>query len=346
MTLSMPKTEYLSTKLRTNMHGVRIEATGLGMPQRLVLNDDLASLGCDSEWIVQRTGILSRYHASADQATSDLAYLAGRNCLEQAGCDPAEVDLIMVATMTPDHYTPSSSCLVQAKLGAKCPAFDLNAACSGFMYGMIVGSQFLKSGCCRKILLICADKMTCVIDPQDVKTFPLFGDGAAAALLTEDTRDEDVASGILAYKLGSVGEMGGTLVVPGCGSRLPASHAVLEQRDQFLKMDGRSVFKWAVRLVPDVVNELLTQANMTLDELDLLVFHQANRRILDAVTEALVADPDRVFVNVDRYGNTSAASIPISLHEAAEQGRIRRGSRVLLAGFGAGLTWGGCIIRW
>lgn len=326
--------------------GVRIEALGMGRAKLTVPNAALSSIGCDSDWIVQRTGIESRFHASPDQATSDLAYEAAVDCLRKAGLGPSDIDMIIVATMTPDHYTPSSACLVQSRLGAKCGAVDMNAACSGFMYGLIFGSQLVRSGCSRRTLVIAADKMSCVIDPQDPKTFPLFGDGAAATLLSADPREPDEASGILAYQLGSAGELGGTLVVPGCGSRMPASEDVLRRRDQYLKMDGRSVFKWAVRLVPELVTELLGQARLSLEEIDLLIFHQANRRILEAAAEALGADPRQVFMNLDRFGNTSAASIPIALCEAQQQGRIKPGNHVLLVGFGAGLTWGASIVRW
>lgn len=346
MTATQEKSELARNVVYSKIQGVKIVGLGMGAARHSVHNDALSSIGCDSDWIVQRTGIVTRFHAAPDQATSDMAYEAARDCLNRSGVSVDEVDMIIVATMTPDHYTPSTACLVQSRLGAKCGAVDMNAACSGFMYGLIFGSQLVRSGCSRYTLVIGADKMSCVVDPQDPKTFPLFGDGAAAALLTSDPREADRASGILAYQLGSAGELGGTLVVPGCGSRLPASPQVLTARDQYLKMDGRSVFKWAVRLIPELVNDLLAAAGLSLSDIDLLVFHQANRRILDAAAEALGADPAKVFMNLDRFGNTSAASIPIALYEAHEQGRIRPGGHVLTVGFGAGLTWGASIIRW
>jgi 3-oxoacyl-[acyl-carrier-protein] synthase III len=346
MTATQEKNELTRNVVYSKISGVKIVGLGMGYARKQVPNEELSSIGCDSEWIVQRTGIQTRYHAEADQATSDLAYDAAVDCLNRSGVAVSEVDMIIVATMTPDHYTPSTSCLVQSRLGAKCGAVDMNAACSGFMYGLIFGSQLVRSGCSRYTLVIGADKMSCVVDPQDPKTYPLFGDGAAAALITADPREPSRASGILAYQLGSAGELGGTLVVPGCGSRLPASPEVLASRDQYLKMDGRSVFKWAVRLIPELVNDLLAEAQLTLADIDLLIFHQANRRILDAAAEALGADPAKVFMNLDRFGNTSAASIPIALYEASNQGRIRPGGHVLTVGFGAGLTWGASIIRW
>lgn len=334
-------------ELVTHVKGIRILGTGIWQPDNVVKNEDLEALGCDSDWIVQRTGILSRHHASEDTATSDMAIAAAQQCLERTGTDIEEIDLILVATMTPDHYTPSTACMVQKGLGANAAAIDLNAACSGFMYALVTASQFIKSGCSRKALVIGADKMTMVVDPNDKKTFPLFGDGAGAAILERDPNtDLDQASGLLSYRLASEGELGDTLVVPACGSRQPATISQLEQRNHFLKMDGRSVFKWAVRLIPEMVGNAVARAGLTIDDLDLVIFHQANRRIIDAAVENLDLPAEKVFINLDRWGNTSAASIPISLFEAIEQGRVRPGSNILLAGFGAGLTWGAAVIRW
>ena len=269
-----------------NLLGIRVASTGMFMPENEVLNEDLASRGYDSEWIVQRTGIRARRHVEADQATSDLAIKAAQQCLDRSNTSIKDVDLILCATMTADHYTPSTACLVQAKLGATCGALDVNAACSGFLYAMVTASQFIKTGCYQKILVIGADTMSMVVDPEDKKTYPLFGDGAGAALLEADPgENEDELSGILGFRLASVGELADSLVVPGCGSRKPASEEVLRDRDQFLKMDGRTVFKWAVRLIPEIVKESLEQSNLTLDDVKLLLFHQANQRILKAATE-------------------------------------------------------------
>jgi 3-oxoacyl-[acyl-carrier-protein] synthase-3 len=303
-------------------------------------------LGYDAEWIVQRTGILARHHVLPGQSTSDLAIPAARRCLDDAGVDPREIDFIIVATMTPDHFTPSSSALVQAALGCSCPAVDVNAACSGFMYALIIGSQFLKTGCARKVLVIGADVMSMVVDPQDKKTYPLFGDGAGATLLVpDDDATEEEGCGILAYRLASEGALSHMLVVPAGGSRRPICQSIVENREQFLKMEGQSVFKWAVRLIPDVTAELLAHAGLTIDDIDLVILHQANRRILDSANEYLRLPPEKLFMNLDEYGNTSAASIPISLDEAIRSGRICKGSRVLLVGFGAGLSWGACIYQ-
>jgi 3-oxoacyl-[acyl-carrier-protein] synthase III len=346
MAIALTGTAKTKTRCKTETLGVKVLGTGHGIPLQAVSNAELDIEGIDPEWILQRTGIMSRYHAPASQATSDLALEAAENCLKAAGQTASDVDLILVATMTPDHFTPSTACIVQAKLGAVCGAIDLNAACSGFMYSLTAGAQFVRTGCYRRVLVIGADKMSMVVDPRDPKTYPLFGDGAAAVLLGPDDRDEATASGILAFRLGSVGELGHTLIIPACGSRQPASHSALDARDQFLKMEGRSVFKWAVRLVPEIVNNLLADAQLSIEDIDLFVFHQANRRILEAATEAIGVSSERVFCNVDRFGNTSAGSIPICLHEALTTGRIKPGSHVLMAGFGSGLTWGGCIYRW
>ena len=347
MSIADPKRQLEESAVNRTIPGVRIVSTGICIPDNEVFNEDLAELGYDSDWIIQRTGIRSRRHVVADQATSDLALGAARNCLASAGVQPAEVDLIVVATMTPDHYAPSTACIVQGKLGCQAAAVDMNAACSGFVYALITASHFVRNGASKKALVIGAETMSMVVDPLDKKTFPLFGDGAGAVLLERDSNtDPDQASGFLAYRLASAGELGESLVIPGCGSRMPASQEVIDNRDQFLKMDGRTVFKWAVRLIPEIVHEMLQIANLELGQLDLLLFHQANERIINAATEDLEIDHSKVYVNLDRYGNTSAASIPISIHEARLGGRMNRGDLVLLAGFGAGLTWAGSILRY
>lgn len=342
-----PTDQADSNELVSHISGIRILGTGIWHPKKVVKNEDLEALGCDSEWIVQRTGILSRHHADESEATSDLAIAAAEDCLERTGTDIDEIDLILLATMTPDHYTPSTACMVQKGLGATAAAVDMNAACSGFMYALITGSQFIKSRCSRKTLVIGADTMTMVVDPNDKKTFPLFGDGAGAAIIERDPNpNPDEASGILSYRLASEGELGDTLIVPCGGSRMPPTIEAVEEREHYLKMDGRSVFKWAVRLIPEMVGSVVSQANLSLDDIDLIFFHQANKRIIDAAVENLNVPAEKVFMNLDRWGNTSAGSIPISLHEAYVDGRIKRGSNVLLAGFGAGLTWGAAVVRW
>lgn len=334
-------------QVRTDIPGIKVLGTGASAGSKLVLNEDLSELGFDSDWIVQRTGIRSRYHVAENEATSDMAIRAAEQCLKQSGVDASEVDLIIVATVTPDHTTPSTACIVQSHLGCVAPAFDLNAACSGFIYGLVMASQSIRSGCCRNALVIGAETLTMLMNPADQKTYPLFGDGAGGVLLSADSEpDDSKASGILAYRLASEGKLGQALMTPAGGSRKPVCQSVLDNNEQYLAMDGRTVFKWAVRLIPEIVEEMLVKASMSLSEIDLFIPHQANIRIIDAAVEELGIDRNKVFVNLDRYGNTSAASIPIAISEAIQQGRIKPGSNVLMVGFGAGLTWGSCLFRW
>lgn len=333
--------------LRSDIPGIKILGTGSSTGSNHVLNDDLARLGYDSDWILQRTGIKSRFHVSDGEATSDMAIRAAERCLKQARVDASEVDLIIVATVTPDHMTPSTACIVQSHLGCDASAFDVNAACSGFIYGLIMASQSVRTGCSRNALIIGAETLTMILDPEDRKTYPLFGDGAGAVLITADSEpDERKTSGILAYRLASEGKLGNALKTPAGGSRKPFSQKVLDKKEHLLEMDGRTVFKWAVRLIPEIVGEMLTKASMSLEDIDLFIPHQANIRIIEAAVDELGIDRKKVFVNLDRYGNTSAASIPIAMAEAFEQGRIQPGSNVLMVGFGAGLTWGSCLFRW
>ncbi len=327
---------------------VQIASTGMFAPTRIVTNEDLALLGCDSQWIIQRTGIHERRFASDDQASSDLAYLAAIDCLNRAKVDPKEVDLVLVATITQDFMTPSTACILQRKLGCIAPAFDINAACSGFMYGLIVGSQFVANGLARNALIIGAEVMSRTVNPSDIKTYPLFGDGAGAALLqpVEPTASSDpkTMTGILAFTLGAEGSPE-SLCTPGGGSREPLTPEGLAQGRQYMQMDGKAVFKWAVRCVVDSCKDVVAASGYSLEDVDLLVMHQANTRIIDAAIKDLQISPDKVIVNLNRYGNTSAASIPLALHEANLQGKLQKGKLALLCGFGAGLTWGTALLR-
>ena len=325
-----------------SLTGVQILAVGAADPPLVVRNEDLAELGYDADWILQRTGIRERRRAAPEQATSDVAIEAARNCLEQANLSADQVDLILVATMTPDHLTPSTACVVQQGLGAHCPAMDVNAACAGFMYGLITGMHFIHSGTFRHILVIGADLLSRVVSPKDKKTFPLFGDGAGAVLLGANQDNP----GLLAFTLGADGTGGNLLWVPGGGSREPINDSMVAAERQYLQMDGRAVFKWAVRTLTDSVTAVLQHAGIEKEELDLILFHQSNMRIIDAASDHLGLDRDRVFINLDRYGNTSAASIPLALNEAFQQGRVKRGDKILMSGFGAGLAWGSAILQW
>lgn len=332
--------------------GIQILATGSYVPEQIITNEDLAALGCDSDWIIRRTGILERRKAASNQATSDMALEASMRCLEKAGVSPSQIDLILVATITPDHPTPSTACFLQKRLGAIAPSMDVNAACGGFMYGLVTASQFVASGASQYALVVGADLMSRTVDPEDKKTYPLFGDAAGAALigpasLSFALNDPEARSPeILAFTLGSEGCGGEMLCIPAGGSRHVLSPDAWATGQQYLRMDGRGVFKWAVRTVADSATDLLCATRLKPDDLDLIILHQANQRIIDSAVEDLGVPREKVFVNLERYGNTSAASIPLALDEAINTGRLKRGDLVLLSGFGAGLAWGTALLRY
>jgi 3-oxoacyl-[acyl-carrier-protein] synthase-3 len=328
--------------------GIRIAGTGSYVPERIVTNDDLVSLGCDSDWIVQRTGILERRKASETEAASDLAYAAAISCLADANVEAKDVDLLICATITPDHITPSTACLLQRKLGCIAPAFDINAACAGFMVGLVTAAQYVRCGMARNALVIGSEVMSRTINATDVRTYPLFGDGAGAALLQpcgKSSSNGQLSTGLLSFTLGAEGESE-ALCIPGGGSREPLTSDSLSVGRQYLQMDGRTVFKWAVRVVEDSVNDVLVASGVRPEDVDLVILHQANIRILDAAIKHFSIPRERMVVNVDRFGNTSAASIPLALDHANREGRLQRGDLVLLCGFGAGLSWGTCLLRW
>lgn len=322
--------------------GVQILATGSAAPDNVVRNEDLAELGYDAEWIVQRTGIHQRRHAPPEVATCDLAYEASLKCLESAGVSVSEVDLILVATMTSDMPMPSTACLLQQRLGCVAPAMDVNAACAGFMYAMTTGMQYVRNGCARRVLVVGMDIMSRTVNPADRKTYPLFGDGGGAVLLGPGEEDQ----GLVAYTLGSEGDHEGWLHQPGGGSREPLTADALCAGRQFIHMEGRPVFKWAVRVLEDSTRDVLHYANLTVDDIDVFIYHQANMRIINATLNDLKVNRERVVINVDRYGNTSAGSMPLALDEAIREGRIGRGGKVLLSGFGGGLAWGTAVMQW
>jgi len=330
--------------------GVRIAATGSYVPEQIVTNEDLNALGCDSDWIVKRTGIRERRRAAPGQATSDLAYEAAADCLRRADVPAEDVDLILVATITPDFFTPSTACLLQRRLGCIAPAMDINAACAGFMYGLVTAANFIKTGMAKRVLVIGSEVMSNTINPSDIKTYPLFGDGAGAALLVADDVDGErlssQVSGLLAYTLGAEGCGGQMLCIPGGGSREPLTSDGIVNGHQYLTMDGRGVFKWAVRVVNDSCRDCLSYAGLDFSSIDRVILHQANIRIIDSAVSDFGIPSDRVVVNLDRYGNTSAASIPLALDDANRQGLLNRGDNVLLCGFGAGLSWGTALMRW
>ena len=337
-----PAAEPLSRSPVWTLTGVQVLGIGDYVPPHVVRNEDLASLGCDAEWIEQRTGIRERRQAEPNQATSDLAYEAAVKCLAGAGFKPKDIDLIILATMSADSPAPSTACRLQRRLGCSAPAFDVSAACAGFMYALSTGMQYVKTGNARHVLVVGSDVMTRAVNPADKKTFPLFGDGAGAVLLGAGNSDQ----GLLAYTLGADGTGTELLHIPGGGSREPLTAAGLESGRQYMSMDGRAVFKWAVRMVADSCREVLGHAGLTTSDVTWLVLHQANKRILEAAAADLGMPIERVVMNLDRYGNTSAGSIPLVLNELNQKGQLHRGDRILLSGFGAGLAWGTGVFGW
>ncbi|MFM1904354.1 MAG: 3-oxoacyl-[acyl-carrier-protein] synthase 3 [Planctomycetota bacterium] len=326
--------------------GFRLAAAGSCVPDQVVTNADLARLGCDPDWILARSGIQERRHAPPGIATSDLAAAAGRRAIAQAGRAAAEVDLLVLGTFTPDMCIPSTACIVQDSLGLDAPAMDVTAACAGFAYSLVTASQFVVAGTSRLPLVIGADTNSRVVDPEDIKTWPLFGDGAGAVLL-EATGPVDPGreQGLLAFALGSDGRGAGLLACPMSGSRRPITAEGLARREQFMQMDGRAVFKWAIRLAEENIAAVVARAGLALDQIDLFVLHQANARIIDGIRTALGIPAEKMFLNLDRYGNTSSGSIPLALDEAWRSGRVGPESTIVICGFGGGLAWGTAVWR-
>jgi 3-oxoacyl-[acyl-carrier-protein] synthase-3 len=326
-----------------SLTGVRVVGTGSYVPDAVVSNDHLFQrFGFDSDWIVKRTGILERRHALPHQATSDLSCEAALRCIEQARVEPRDIDLCLVATFTPDMSFPSTACMVQDRLRLTCPALDLQAACAGFMYALITGAAYVVSGASDLALIIGADCNSRIMNPTDIKTYPLFGDGAGAVLLARGRPDQ----GLLSYSLGADGSGGDLLSRPACGSRLPPTPEHLEKGLQYMYMDGRAVFRWAVAILCDTIQDVLRATQLNASDIDLYIPHQANIRIINAAVDVLRIPRARVFNNLDRYGNTSAGSVPLALDEAVSEGRVQPGNLIVLSGFGAGLTWGTAVMRW
>ncbi len=322
----------------------KIIGTGSYAPAKIMTNHDLEEIISTSDhWIAERTGIRERRIASENEATSDLAVIAAERALEYAGLDPMELDLIVIATSTPDMVFPSTACIVQDKIGARrAAAFDISAACSGFIYALAVGDQYVRSGTFSSVLIIGAEVMSRIIDWTDRGTCILFGDGAGAVVLKRGWVD----SGILSTHLHSDGALWDLIHVPGGGSRIPPSIDVLERKLNCIKMKGSETFKVAVRTLADAAWEALKANNLRPSDLDLLIPHQANMRIIKAVVEKLEIRMEKVVMNLDRFGNTSAASIPMALDEAVREGRTREGNFILMEGFGGGLTWGSAMVKW
>lgn len=321
-----------------------IAGTGRGIPPTVVTNYDFPAMGIDTthEWIVERTGIIERHLAKEGETTCSMAADAGRVAMERAGVQPGELDTIILATATPDRLLPSTAVDVQASLGAsRASAFDLSAACSGWLYGMTVAEGMIMSGVIETALVIGAEKMSSIVDWQDRSTCVLFGDGAGAVVL----KRARTGKGILSAYLRSDGTLAELLYRPEGGATVPITADVLERRSHLVKMAGREVFKHAVRSMADAADRALDGARLTGHDIDLMIPHQANTRIIEATAKHAGIPMEKVYVNVDRFGNTSSASIPIAVDEAIETGRIKEGSTVLLVAFGAGFTWASMVVR-
>ncbi|MCB0881538.1 MAG: ketoacyl-ACP synthase III [Thermoleophilia bacterium] len=322
-----------------------MSALGAYVPDRVVTNADfVARMDTTDEWIFSRTGIRERRYAAEDEATSDLAVRAAQAILDDAGVAAADLDAVIVPTCTPDYLFPSVAALTADRIGARrAAAFDLQAACSGFVYTLAQAASMIESGWADNVLVVGAEKFSNLVNPDDRSTSILFGDGAAGALVTAG--DPGSTNGFLGFDLGADGSLGCELLIPVGGTRHPAAKA-FEPQDAYLQMNGREVFKFATRAMEETTSRLLDALDMSIGDVDLLVAHQANQRIIDHAVGRLGVDPSKVFNNVEKYGNTSAASIPLALTEARDQGVLAPGMRVLLVGFGAGLTWASTIVSY
>ncbi len=330
----------MNQKIRAGFLG-----TGSYLPERILTNKDMEKIvDTTDEWIVTRTGIRERHVAAENQATSDLATEAGKKALADAGLKASDIDLIIVATITPDMPTPSTACLVQSKLGAsKAAAFDVSAACSGFVYGLSISKAFVESGMYKNILLIGAEKLTAFVDWKDRASCVIFGDGAGAAVIgpVEAGQREILSSFMVAN-----GNDADLLKIPGGGSRNPSSTNSLEQGMHYLKMQGKETFKVAVKVMEEATLEALRLANLTMDQISLVIPHQANLRIIQSIGERMKIPAEKMVVNLDRVGNTSAASVIVALDECVRTGRLKKGDAIVLVAFGAGTTLASAVVQW
>jgi 3-oxoacyl-[acyl-carrier-protein] synthase-3 len=340
------KQKFKNPRAKHNFQGRTCSIAGVGsyVPAKVLTNGDLEKMvETSDEWITTRTGIKSRRIAAENEFTSDMAAEAARRAMTMAGITADQLDLIIVATITPDMVFPSTAALVQHKLGAhRAAAFDLEAACSGFIYAMEVGQQFITSHTYDTVLVIGAEKLSSIVDWQDRNTCVLFGDGAGAAIL----QNRPGAHGLLTAVMGADGGKAELLFMPGGGSRCPATAKSVDARLHYLRMEGKETFKHAVQAMLSAGNEVMRRCEIDITKIKCVIPHQANRRIIDAVGERLGARPDQIFTNLEKYGNTSAASVAIALDEAVHSGKINRGDLILIVVFGAGLTWGAAVIEW
>jgi 3-oxoacyl-[acyl-carrier-protein] synthase-3 len=324
---------------------VEVASIGTAVPAQVVTNDDLSkTLDTSDEWIRERTGIRERRIARADESLASLCETAARQAMSRAGVTAEELDIIVLATVSPDRRLPGTSCEVQALLGAtNAAAFDIAAACPGFIYGLSIAEGLVAVGSSRTVLVLGGEKLSCITDWQDRGTAVLFGDGAGAAIVRPAARD---GRGILSTFLKTDGRLAPLLWIPGGGSLDPVSEKVVRERSFYMQMKGREVFKAAVLAMAEATDEALRRACVSADQIDLFVPHQANYRIIEATAKHAGIPMEKVMVNLDKYGNTSAASIPIALEQALEEGRIGKGSLLLFVAFGAGFTWGSAVVRW
>jgi 3-oxoacyl-[acyl-carrier-protein] synthase-3 len=326
------------------LQGCAITGVGSYVPERVLTNADLEKIvDTTDEWITSRTGIKERRMAAEGEHTSTMAVHASHRALEQAKLDPADLDLIIVATITPDMPFPATACIVQQQLGAtSAAAFDLEAACSGFIYALEVGHSFIVSGVYENILIIGAEKLSSIVDWKDRNTCVLFGDGAGAAVLQR----REGARGVLATRLGSDGSKANILAMPGGGCRQPATVDSVNAGAHFVRMEGKEVYKSAVNAMTGAAREVLERSGLGIEDIKCIIPHQANQRIISAIGDRLGAREGQVFVNLHKYGNTSAASVAVALDEVVRSGGIERGDKILLVAFGAGLTWGATVLEW
>jgi 3-oxoacyl-[acyl-carrier-protein] synthase III len=317
---------------------------GKYIPPNILTNEDLAkTVDTSDKWIREMTGIQQRHIVSSKETTAMMGLHAAREAIEVADVNPNDIDLVIVATATPEYIFPATACLIQDALGAsRAGAYDLEAGCSGFVYALATAAAIIRSGMYNTILVVGSETLSRVVDWTDRATCVLFGDGAGALVL----RASDEPGGVMASVLGSDGSGGELLIVPGGGSKHPAGTDTILAKMHTIKMNGREVYRFATRVMASASRQVVEQAGWQLEEIDLFIPHQANRRIIDSAAKSLKLSPDKVFVNVERYGNTSAASIPIALCEAIDAGKIKQGDHLVLVGFGAGLTWGSCAIEW
>lgn len=321
---------------------VGILGTGSYVPKKILTNNDLAKIvDTNDEWITTRTGIKERRIVSENEATSDLGYEAALKAIEDAKINKNEIDLIIVATMTPDHAAASTAAVIQHKLDIKVPAFDLSAACTGFVYAYSTAYSFIKAKIYKKVLVIGAEAMSTVIDWEDRNTCVLFGDGAGAVVLGEVEEN-----GHLAFHLMADGSGAPELNVPSSGSRRPITDETIKNKEIYLQMNGREIFKFAVRVFPESVENVLEQCNLTADDVNLFIPHQANIRIIESIAKRFKQPMEKFYVNLHKYGNTSGATIPLALDEANKEGKLKKGDKIVATGFGGGLTYGSILFEW